>query len=37
MGIMEFRGDKIAKWRDYFEMNQKMQKGVAPARIGIAH
>jgi limonene-1,2-epoxide hydrolase len=22
MGIMEFRGDKIAKWRDYFEMNQ---------------
>ena len=26
MGIMEFRGDKIAKWRDYFEMNQKVQK-----------
>jgi limonene-1,2-epoxide hydrolase len=22
MGIMEFRGDKIARWRDYFEMNQ---------------
>ena len=22
MGIMEFRDDKIAKWRDYFEMNQ---------------
>ena len=23
MGIMEFRNGKIAKWRDYFEMNQK--------------
>ena len=23
MGIMEFRDGKIAKWRDYFEMNQK--------------
>ncbi len=22
MGIMEFRDGKIAKWRDYFEMNQ---------------
>lgn len=24
MGIMEFRGDKIAKWRDYFEMKQEV-------------
>jgi limonene-1,2-epoxide hydrolase len=23
MGIMEFRDGKVAKWRDYFEMNQK--------------
>jgi len=23
MGVFEFRGDKIAAWRDYFEMNQK--------------
>ena len=23
MGIMEFTGGKISKWRDYFEMNQK--------------
>lgn len=23
MGILEFRDGKIAKWRDYFEMNQK--------------
>ena len=22
MGIMEFRDGKVAKWRDYFEMNQ---------------
>ena len=22
MGVMEFEGDKICKWRDYFEMNQ---------------
>jgi limonene-1,2-epoxide hydrolase len=21
MGILEFRGGKVAKWRDYFEMN----------------
>jgi limonene-1,2-epoxide hydrolase len=21
MGILEFRDDKVAKWRDYFEMN----------------
>lgn len=26
MGIMEFRDGKVAKWRDYFEMNQKVQK-----------
>lgn len=26
MGIMEFRGDKVSKWRDYFEMNQKVKK-----------
>lgn len=25
MGIMEFTGGKISKWRDYFEMNQKVQ------------
>ena len=24
MGIMEFRDGKVAKWRDYFEMNQKV-------------
>ncbi len=24
MGILEFRGDKVAKWRDYFEMNAKV-------------
>ncbi len=23
MGIFEFRGEKIAAWRDYFEMNNK--------------
>jgi len=27
MGIMEFRDGKIAKWRDYFEMNQKVKQG----------
>lgn len=27
MGIMEFRDGKIAKWRDYFEMNQKVATG----------
>ena len=26
MGIMEFRDGKVAKWRDYFEMNQKVKK-----------
>ena len=25
MGIMEFRDGKVAKWRDYFEMNQKKE------------
>lgn len=25
MGVFEFRGDKIAAWRDYFEMNQKKE------------
>jgi len=24
MGIFEFRGDKVAKWRDYFEMNAEV-------------
>ena len=24
MGILEFRGDKIAKWRDYFELNAEL-------------
>ncbi len=24
MGIMEFRDGRVAKWRDYFEMNQKV-------------
>jgi len=24
MGIMEFRDGKVARWRDYFEMNQKV-------------
>tara|TARA_B100000795_G_scaffold19361_1_gene12842 strand:+ start:6801 stop:7178 length:378 start_codon:yes stop_codon:yes gene_type:complete len=23
MGVFEFNGDKVSKWRDYFEMNQK--------------
>src|SRR5512134_2766109 len=27
MGIMEFREGKVAKWRDYFEMNQKVATG----------
>mgnify|MGYP001764220455 CR=1 FL=1 len=27
MGIMEFRDGKVAKWRDYFEMNQKVATG----------
>lgn len=25
MGILEFKGSKIAKWRDYFEMNHEAQ------------
>ncbi|MGH8287244.1 MAG: nuclear transport factor 2 family protein [Steroidobacteraceae bacterium] len=25
MGILEFKGPKIAKWRDYFEMNHEAQ------------
>jgi limonene-1,2-epoxide hydrolase len=25
MGIYEFRDGKIARWRDYFEMNNKKQ------------
>lgn len=29
MSIYEFRGDKIAKWRDYFEMNVEVP--AAPA------
>lgn len=28
MGIFEFRGDQVAKWRDYFEMNA--QAPMAP-------
>ncbi len=24
MGILEFRGEKVAKWRDYFEMNAEV-------------
>ena len=24
MGILEFRGDKVARWRDYFEMNAEV-------------
>ncbi len=24
MGIFEFRGDKVAKWRDYFEMDAEV-------------
>lgn len=23
MGVFEFNGDKVCKWRDYFEMHQK--------------
>ncbi len=24
MGVFEFEGDKVCKWRDYFEMHQKV-------------
>jgi limonene-1,2-epoxide hydrolase len=24
MGILEFRGDKVARWRDYFEMSAEV-------------
>ena len=30
MGIFEFEGDKIAKWREYFDLNQFMAQ-VMPA------
>ena len=29
MGILEFRGDKVARWRDYFEMNAEVPAGKA--------
>ena len=29
MGIFEFRNGKIAKWRDYFEMDHKKETGAA--------
>lgn len=29
MGIFEFRDGKIAKWRDYFEMNNKKEEGAS--------
>jgi limonene-1,2-epoxide hydrolase len=30
MGIFEFEGDKIANWREYFDLNQFMSQ-TAPA------
>ncbi len=29
MGIFEFRDGRIAKWRDYFEMDNKKEEGAA--------
>jgi limonene-1,2-epoxide hydrolase len=28
MGIFEFEGDKIAKWREYFDLNQFMVQAM---------
>lgn len=28
MGVFEFDGDKVSKWRDYFEMDQKMDSAA---------
>jgi limonene-1,2-epoxide hydrolase len=33
MGILEFRGDKVAKWRDYFEMNQEVAVAGKPGEV----
>ncbi len=30
-GVMEFRGDKVCKWRDYFEMNNTKQEQAESA------
>lgn len=30
-GVMEFRGDKVCKWRDYFEMNNPKQESAEKA------
>ena len=30
-GVMEFRGDKVCKWRDYFEMNNPKQEPAEKA------
>jgi len=31
MGILEFEGDKIASWREYFDLNQFMTQAMPPA------
>jgi limonene-1,2-epoxide hydrolase len=31
MGIFEFEGDKIARWREYFDLNQFMNQVATPA------
>ena len=28
MGIFEFEGDKIARWREYFDLNQFMSQAT---------
>ena len=28
LGIFEFEGDKIAKWREYFDLNQFMAQAM---------
>ena len=31
MGILEFEGDKITSWREYFDLNQFMTQAMPPA------
>ena len=31
MGILEFEGDKIKSWREYFDLNQFMTQAMPPA------
>jgi limonene-1,2-epoxide hydrolase len=30
MGIFEFEGDKIANWREYFDLGQFMSQAAPP-------